>query len=139
MKALLPIIGLIILGALAWALLRGCQENPEPVATPAAATQQAAATDGSASVIGDVEPASLSIATGENSQLYACRMSVGDETLQTNVMNALTGAFGDEANKCRADVDDNFAVDMPASADQLAMILPIVKNVPNAEHDYQRR
>ncbi|MGP9556240.1 OmpA family protein [Psychrobacter sp. AOP7-A1-24] len=131
MKALLPIIGLIILGALAWALLRGCQENPEPVATPAAATQQAAATDGSASVIGDVEPASLSIATGENSQLYACRMSVGDETLQTNVMNALTGAFGDEANKCRADVDDNFAVDMPASA-QLATILPIVKNVPNA-------
>jgi len=131
MKALLPIIGLIILGALAWALLRGCQENPEPVATPVTATQQAAATDESATVIGDVEPASLSIATGENSELYACRMSVGDETLQTNVMNALTSAFGDEANKCRADVDDNFAVDMPASA-QLATILPIVKNVPNA-------
>lgn len=131
MKALLPIIGLIILGALAWALLRGCQENPEPVATPVAATQPAAANDESAAVIGDVEPASLSIATGENSELYACRMSVGDETLQTNVMNALTGAFGDEANKCRADVDDNFAVDMPASA-QLSTILPIVKNVPNA-------
>ncbi len=58
-------------------------------------------------------------------------MNVGDETLQTNVMNALTSAFGEEANKCRADVDDNFAVDMPAAA-QLATILPIVKNVPNA-------
>jgi outer membrane protein OmpA-like peptidoglycan-associated protein len=58
-------------------------------------------------------------------------MNVGNETLQTNVMNALTSAFGDEANKCRADVDDNFAVDMPASA-QLATILPIIKNVPNA-------
>jgi len=130
MKALLPIIGLIILGALAWALLRGCQENPEPVATPVATVQGAQGNDSSA-VASAIEPASLSIATGENSELYACRMSVGDETLQTNVMNALTGAFGDEANKCRADVDDNFAVDMPAAA-QLATILPIIKNVPNA-------
>lgn len=130
MKALLPIIGLIILGALAWALLRGCQDNPEPVATPVVTQEQAAEGDGAA-VAAAVEPASLSIATGENNELYACRMNVGDETLQTNVMNALTGAFGDEANKCRADVDDNFAVDMPAAA-QLATILPIVKNVPNA-------
>ncbi|BFM01802.1 OmpA family protein [Psychrobacter alimentarius] len=131
LKALLPIIGLIILGALAWALLRGCQENPEPVATPAVTEQQAANGDEQVAVAADIEPASLSIATGENNELYACRMSVGNETLQTNVMSALTSAFGDEANKCRADVDDNFAVDMPAAA-QLATILPIVKNVPNA-------
>lgn len=131
LKALLPIIGLIILGALAWALLRGCQENPEPVATPAVTEQQAADGDEQVAVAADIEPASLSIATGENNELYACRMNVGNETLQTNVMSALTSAFGDEANKCRADVDDNFAVDMPAAA-QLATILPIVKNVPNA-------
>lgn len=131
LKALLPIIGLIILGALAWALLRGCQENPEPVATPAVTEQQAADSDEQVAVAADIEPASLSIATGENNELYACRMNVGNETLQTNVMNALTSAFGDEANKCRADVDDNFAADMPAAA-QLATILPIVKNVPNA-------
>ena len=130
MKALLPIIGLIILGALAWALLRGCQENPEPVATPAV-TQEQAAEGNATAVAADVEPASLRIATGENGELYACRMNVGNETLQTNVMNALTSAFGDEANNCRADVDDNFAIDMPAAA-QLAAILPIVKNVPNA-------
>lgn len=133
LKALLPIIGLIILGALAWALLRGCQENPEPVATPVVTEQQSqeSAGDEQVAVAADIEPASLSIATGENNELYACRMSVGNETLQTNVMNALTSAFGEEANKCRADVDDNFAVDMPAAA-QLATILPIVKNVPNA-------
>ena len=131
MKALLPIIGLIILGALAWALLRGCQENPEPVATPIATGQQDEQGNEQAVVATDIEPASLRIATGENGELYACRMSVGNETLQTNVMNALTGAFGDEANKCRADVDDNFAIDMPAAA-QLTTILPIVKNVPNA-------
>lgn len=131
MKALLPIIGLIILGALAWALLRGCQDNPEPVATPVATEQQANEGDEQLAVAADVEPASLRIATGENSELYACSMNVGDDTLQSNVMNALTGAFGDEANKCRADVDDNFATDMPAAA-QLASILPIVKSVPNA-------
>lgn len=68
MKALLPIIGLIILGALAWALLRGCQDNPEPVATPAVTQEQAAEGDGAA-VAAAVEPASLSIATGENSEL----------------------------------------------------------------------
>lgn len=133
MKALLPIIGLIILGALAWALLRGCQENPEPVATPVITEQQANETDGDEqlAVAADVEPASLRIATGENNELYACRLNVGNEALQTNVMNALSSAFGEEANKCRADVDDSFAVDMPAAA-QLATILPIVKNVPNA-------
>ena len=130
MKALLPIIGLIILGALAWALLRGCQDNPEPVGTPVA-TEQQAANNGQAIVAADIEPASLRIATGENSELYACRMNVGNETLQSNVMDALTATFGDEANNCRADVDDNFSIDMPAAA-QLASILPIVKNVPNA-------
>jgi outer membrane protein OmpA-like peptidoglycan-associated protein len=131
MKALLPIIGLIILGALAWALLRGCQDNPEPVGKPVATEQQAVNDDGQSVVAADIEPASLRIATGENSELYACRMNVGNETLQGNVMDALTATFGDEANNCRADVDDNFSIDMPAAA-QLASILPIVKNVPNA-------
>ncbi|MGO2561799.1 OmpA family protein [Psychrobacter sp.] len=122
LKALLPIIGLIILSALAWALLRGCQENPEPVATPAMSQQVAGASN--------IEAASLRVATDENSELYACRMSVGDETLQTNVMAALTAAFGDEANKCRADVDDHFTVDMPVAA-QLTTVLPILKSIPN--------
>ena len=130
MKALLPIIGLIILGALAWALLRGCEDNPEPVGKPVA-TEQQAANDGQTAVAADIEPASLRVATGENSELYACRMNVGNETLQGNVMDALTATFGDEANNCRADVDDNFSIDMPAAA-QLSSILPIVKNVPNA-------
>jgi len=121
---------LIILGALAWALLRGCQDNPEPVATPVI-TEEQAADDGQAMVAANVEPASIRIATGEANTLYACRMNVGDETLQTTVMNAMSSTFGNEADKCRADVDDNFATDMPAAA-QLASILPIIKSVPNA-------
>ena len=132
MKALLPIVGLIILAALAWALLRGCQENPEPVGTPVATEQQQdSRDDGQAMAIADIEPASLRIATGEANTLYACRMNVGDEALQTTVRNAMTSTFGEEASKCRADVDDGFATDMPAAA-QLATILPILKSVPNA-------
>ncbi|MGM8910586.1 OmpA family protein [Psychrobacter sp. 1U1] len=132
MKALLPIIGLIILGALAWALLRGCQDNPEPVATPVV-TEQSVEDDGQAvaAVATSVEPASIRIATGEANTLYACRMNVGDETLQTTIMNAMSSTFGNEADKCRADVDDNFSTDMLAAA-QLASILPIIKSVPNA-------
>ena len=130
MKALLPIIGLIILGALAWALLRGCQDKPEPVGKPVVTEQQAADGAGQA-VAADIAPASLRIATDENSELYACRMDVGNDTLQSNVMTALTGVFGDAANSCRTDIDNNFSIDMPATA-QLATILPIFKNVPNA-------
>lgn len=132
MKALLPIIGLIILGALAWALLRGCQEDPEPIATPIV-TEEAVVedTDTEMVVASYIEPASLRIAMGEDNILYACRLNAGDEALQTNVMNALNTAFGDAANKCRADVDDSFATDMPA-APYLASILPIFSAVPDA-------
>ncbi len=129
MKALLPIIGLIILGALAWALLRGCQDNPEPVATPVVTQEQV--TDNQVAVAADIEPASLSIATGEGSILYACNMNVGDEKLQDNLMSALSTTFGEEANKCRADIDDSFATDMPASS-VLSAILPIIQSSPNA-------
>jgi len=130
MKALLPIIGLIILGALAWALLKGCQENPEPVATPVV-TEQVAEGDNATAVAADIEPASLRIATGEDNMLYACRINAGDEALRDQIIDAVRGVFGDEADKCRADIDDSFATDMPAAA-SLATILPIVKNSPNA-------
>ncbi len=137
MKALLPIIGLIILGALAWALLRGCQENPEPVGSPVNSgqviTEDTASDDAGQTVVAmDVEPASLRIATGSDANsLYACRINVGDDTLQSTVMNAMANVFGEESNKCRADVDDSFAIDMPASA-QLGSMLQIIKSVPNA-------
>ncbi|WP_435979849.1 OmpA family protein [Psychrobacter sp. DM4] len=129
MKALLPIIGLIILGALAWALLRGCQDDPTPVATPVVAEE--VVEDEQTMVASAIEPASLALATGEGNTLFACRMNVGDEALQTTLMNALSTTFGGESDKCRADVDDSFAADMPASA-VLAAILPIFQSSPNA-------
>lgn len=130
MKALLPIIGLIILGALAWALLKGCQEKPEPVATPAV-TQEAPADETTTAVAADVMPASLTLASGEGNDLYACRINAGDESLKTKILEAVQGVFGDEANKCRVDVDDSYGTEMPA-VDQLATILPLIKSSPNA-------
>jgi outer membrane protein OmpA-like peptidoglycan-associated protein len=134
MKALLPIIGLIILGALAWALLRGCQDNPEPVATPIVTEEGVEEETTPVTAVAaaeDVEPASLRIATGEGNTLYACRINAGDEALNSQIMSAMQNTFGDEATKCRSDVDDGFATDMPAAA-QLATILPILQNSPNA-------
>lgn len=130
MKALLPIIGLIILGALAWALLRGCQDNPEPVATPVI-TEEQVGEQPVAAVASDIEAASLRIATGEGNTLYACNMNVGDDALQSTVMGAMSTTFGAEADKCIADVDGSFATDMPASS-VLSAILPIIQKSPNA-------
>lgn len=42
-KILLPLIGLIILGLLAWWLLRSCNQQPEPVTTPVVASAPASA------------------------------------------------------------------------------------------------
>lgn len=42
-KILLPLIGLIILGLLAWWLLRSCNNQPEPVTTPVVASAPASA------------------------------------------------------------------------------------------------
>ncbi|OBX79694.1 hypothetical protein A9308_05555 [Moraxella atlantae] len=42
-KILLPLIGLIILGLLAWWLLRSCNKQPEPVTTPVVASAPASA------------------------------------------------------------------------------------------------
>ena len=62
LKALLPIIGLIILAALAWALLKGCQKDPAPVASPEQTVQQPAETAGAGDV--ELDPAVLTLATG---------------------------------------------------------------------------
>ncbi|WP_230661710.1 OmpA family protein [Psychrobacter sp. I-STPA10] len=132
MKALLPIIGLIILGALAWALLRGCQDKDrvEPVATPAV-VEETVVEEATPVVATDVDPAALRISSGDGNTLYACHIDAGNDELQNNILAAVRGVFGDEADKCRSDVDDNFAVDMPAAA-SLPAILQLIKAVPDA-------
>ncbi|WP_296403136.1 OmpA family protein [Psychrobacter sp.] len=127
LKALLPIIGLIILGALAWALLKGCQDNPEPVATPQQTVEQPVATTNQV----QLDPAVLTLATGEGDELFACRIEAGNDELGNTVTSAVKDVFGAGADKCRSEVYSNFATDMPA-APYLAAILPLIKNTPNA-------
>ncbi|SUD91719.1 OmpA family protein [Psychrobacter phenylpyruvicus] len=129
LKALLPIIGLIILAALAWALLKGCQKDPAPVATPEQTMEQPAET----AVTGNTEldPAVLTLATGSGNELFACRITAGNQDLGNTVTTAVKDVFGAEADDCRAEVYSNVATDMPAAA-HLGAILPLVKNTPNA-------
>lgn len=129
LKALLPIIGLIILAALAWALLKGCQKDPAPVASPEQTVQQPAETAGAGDI--ELDPAVLTLATGEGNDLYACRISVGNDELGNTVTNAVKDVFGADADNCRAEVYSNFATDMPAAA-HLGAILPLIKDTPNA-------
>ncbi len=127
LKALLPIIGLIILGALAWMALRGCEDKPEPVAAPVAVVEKPAEN----APVAALEPAVLALSTGEGTQLYSCRINVGNDALGTSVRDALSTVFNTEAEKCRTDVYSNFATDMPA-AKYLSAILPILQKSPNA-------
>ena len=127
MKALLPIIGLIILAALAWALLKGCQDDTTPVASQEQAVQQPVE---QGAVNTELDPAKLSLATGEGNDLFACRINAGNDDLGNTMVNAVTDVFGTDAD-CRSDIDDNFATDMPAAA-HLGAILPLIKDTPNA-------
>ncbi|PNK60436.1 OmpA family protein [Psychrobacter sp. FDAARGOS_221] len=130
LKALLPIIGLIILAALAWALLKGCQSDPAPVAAPDQTTQQQPAENAVAGTTA-LAPAVLSLATGEGNELFACRISAGNDELGNSVINSVKDVFGTGTDNCRADIDDSFDTDMPA-APHLAAILPLIKDTPNA-------
>lgn len=130
LKGLLPIIGLIILGALIWALLRGCS-NDTPVAAPVTeqSTQTSSVTTSDAV---QLTPASIHVSVDESGNaLYACRSSVGSEPARTKVHAAIARVFGNVDDVCQYDVDASFSDDLPV-VDSLADVLALLKNVPNA-------
>lgn len=128
MKALLPIIGLIILGGLAWMLLRGCQPAPAPVATPVAPSTESAPVV--APVATNLVPASLRVSLDKaGSAVYACRAEVGDGNLQSGLTNALVGAFA--GANCDFDINNDYDVNMPTLND-LPTIFGLMKGVPSA-------
>lgn len=132
MKALLPIIGLIILGGLAWALLKGCQEptTSTPVATT---TEQSAQTVAPIEEMVNESPSVLRLSvdeTGEN--VYTATVTVGDQGVVDSIKSAIINVFGQPAaDKLMVDIDSNLATHMPAG-DKLTDILSVVKGVPNA-------
>ena len=129
MKALLPIIGVVIFAGLAWLLLRGCQEKPTPVATPITPAQTAP-TVGTTAM--SVAPATLSLATDETGQgIYSCRGEAGGQSVFTDVGAALSDTFGVTKDKCQLNVSSDVADTLPAG-EYLTGIFNLIKGVPNA-------
>ena len=127
LKSILPIIGLIILGGLAWLLLRGCQDKPAPVAAPA---QNADETAPASTTAADATPATLNIAVDETGNaVYSCRGQAGSEGVLGSIRTAIAGVFG--TDKCSLETATGYSDTMPA-ADHLPAILGLMKGVPSS-------
>lgn len=125
LKGLLPIIGLIIFGALAWLLLRSCQDKPAPVAAP---TQSATADQ---AVAAAATPATFDLTLDEQGKAIAsCDAKVGAEGVLASISTAVATAFGTEACKDLA-VTAGHGETMPA-AEHLPALFGLMKDVPNA-------
>ena len=127
LKSILPIIGLIILGGLAWLLLRGCQDKPAPVAAPA---QNADETAPASTTAADATPATLNIAVDETGNaVYSCRGQAGSEGVLGSIRTAIAGVFG--TDKCSLETATGYSDTMPAG-DHLPAILGLMKGVPSS-------
>ena len=98
LKSLLPIIGLIIFGGLAWLLLKSCQDKPTPVAAPVAGSEQAAKPEAAAGAA-VLAPATLSLSTDATGQaIESCGAQVGSTELLGSIRAAVANVFG--TNNC---------------------------------------
>lgn len=140
LKALLPIIGLIIFSGLIWALLRGCQDTTTPMAKPVneTASVPVVETITTEEVVVNAEPAELSVSlddTGNN--LYAVSGNVGTQSFADQLKQTVNSVFSSVANGINPNnvyqftVNDDFATQMPAF-DQLSEILSLMRGVPSA-------
>ena len=128
LKSLLPIIGLVILGALLFLMLRSCQTTKQPVAAPVAKPVESTAPVAAAA---NLKPATLSIATDDKGNaLYSCRSQAGSEGVFASIRTALAGVFG-TAEKCDFEATKGFAEDLPA-LDHLPKLAALLKGVPHA-------
>ncbi|MDO4895489.1 OmpA family protein [Moraxella sp.] len=127
LKNLLPIIGLIIFGGLAWLLLRSCQEKPAPVAAPAA--NQEAQADSQAVA---ATPATLDLQLDAQGQAVAsCDAKVGSQGVVGSISTAIATAFGTDACKDLG-VTEGHGETMPA-AEHLPALFGLMKGVPEAK------
>ena len=128
LKSLLPIIGLVILGALLFLMLRSCQTTKQPVAAPVAKPVESTAPMTAAA---NLKPATLSIATDDKGNaLYSCRSQAGSEGVFASIRTALAGVFG-TAEKCDFEATKGFAEDLPV-LDHLPKLAALLKGVPHA-------
>ena len=128
LKSLLPIIGLVILGALLFLMLRSCQTTKQPVAAPVAKPVESTAPVAAAA---NLKPATLSIAMDDKGNaLYSCRSQAGSEGVFASIRTALAGVFG-TAEKCDFETTKGFAEDLPV-LDHLPKLAALLKGVPHA-------
>lgn len=130
LKSLLPIIGALILAALAWALMKGCQKEPTPIAAPVASQQAATQATPTAAAPVAVTPATLSLALDETGNaLYACNGEVGSGELANTLKGSIAGAF--VADGCELAIVNGIDSQMPA-AQYVPQIVNLMKGIPNA-------
>ena len=128
LKSLLPIIGLVILGAILFLMLRSCQTTKQPVAAPVAKPVESTAPVAAAA---NLKPATLSIAMDDKGNaLYSCRSQAGSEGVFASIRTALAGVFG-TAEKCDFEATKGFAEDLPV-LDHLPKLAALLKGVPHA-------
>lgn len=127
-KTLLPIIAIIILGLLAWWLLKSCQSQnatTPPVAEPQTA-EIAPATE-----MDSLLPAELILNTDANGELSLAAASVGSDDLSAKLDGAIKGVYPNSTPDINIDATQ-YDTNMPA-IDQLPQALALIKTVPNAE------
>lgn len=130
MKALLPIIGCLILAGLAWMLLKSCQTDPTPVAAPApVAAEQVVA----APVAAALSHATLNVALDETgNMIYACDGDLGSTDLASDLTDKIKAVFAD-ANNANCHLETSSAVSSDFVAQEyVPKILDLMKGVPNA-------
>lgn len=125
LKGLLPIIGLIIVAGLAWALLKACQKEPTPVAAPVQGADTAETATAAA-----LAPAGLALAlNGAGDALFSCDGTVGSDGLGEQIRTGIASVFGAEG--CKFNTSSTTAAEMPA-AQYLPQILGFMRGVPDA-------
>lgn len=123
-KAILPILGLVLLGAGAWALLNHLQTDPEPIAQPDTSSEPV-----TAPVTTTLLPASFTVTIGESGELYACRGNVANANIQDKLLGAVENTFFASSNRCLFDVSAAYDTQLPA-LERMPSILAMIKNFP---------
>ncbi|PIE47684.1 MAG: hypothetical protein CSA42_02660 [Gammaproteobacteria bacterium] len=121
LRGLLPLLGLLILAALAWAMLKAC---PSEQATAPAAEE-------SAEVAEELAPSTLNVAVNQDG-VASVNAETGTQEIADTIKTSLTNVFGDDvANAANISVSDKLAANLPV-AEKLGDVLNVVKGVPGS-------
>ena len=116
---LLPIIGLIILAALAAFFFKQCSKKPTDDAVDAVPVSSAATT---------AQAAELHLATGSDGNITSCQVSTGSQSFIDQLKAKVKSVFG--ADNCDATADSQYASDF-TDQNAIDQVLAKIKGIPN--------